>query len=131
MAQAIEEDARRALIACYANVSILPSECESNYVDRIESIWSNAWMSFHDRQQLNIAITELTERFAIAEDSRQWSERLDSSSLNFSFYNLRIGTGFIANLFNLGQYNQALVAARQQRLCQLWYLNWDAYDCGS
>jgi hypothetical protein len=129
-AQAIEEDARRALVACYANVSILPRECEANYVTRIESIWSNSWMTWHDRARLRSAIDDLTARFAVAENDRQWNQFFSSSALNFSFYNIRIGTNFLANLFNFGQYNQALVAARQQRLCQLWFQNWDNGNCG-
>jgi hypothetical protein len=130
-AEAIEEDARRSLMACYADVSILPRDCESDYMNRVVSIWNNSWMTSQDLERLRRVVDNFTIRFGNTENSRELNQFVSNIDLSFSFYNIGIGSGFLSNLLIYDQYNQALVAARQQRLCQLWYRNWDANNCGA
>lgn len=125
----LEGDARGRLAECYANVSVPPTECDEYY--RV-TLWGFSQYLPSPSQELirlSAAIEALAHRAQVAQGNRELNSWLSPGSHQFSFYGIGINLGFISNFLLLDQYNQALIAARQQRLCKLWYAAWDGNAC--
>jgi hypothetical protein len=131
VAQQREALAQLSLSACYANVSIPPSECESRYALAVRDLWAGISINSQSQAYLDDAVANLLNRFVNTESGRYWAGFFSNTSLGFSFYNIGFESSLLSWPFEQGQYNQALVAAREQKLCDFWYSRWDIFNCSS
>lgn len=122
--------ADQRLAECYADVSIPPSSCEQAYIDTVSSM-DNLVYGTPDFSAYMRGVQDLQSRMAVAESNRIWAARLSSDAVSFSFYNISLGSGLLADAMLQDQYNQALIASREQKLCKLWYQVWDGNNCSN
>lgn len=124
-----EAVAQESLSACYAEVTIPPSECEIRYTLAVAALWNGTSLNAQFRGYLNDAVANLQNRFNNTESDRYWAGFFEQYTLGFSWYNIGFDSSVFSLLFSQGQYNQALVLSRQQKQCNLWFRQWDMYDC--
>ena len=125
----IESNARANLGVCYANVSMPPASCDADYSSALFQLGSYlVWPSL-EWSQLMGAVQAPSNRAQVAQGNRDINTWFSPSEQRFSFYRIGISLGFLSNFLLMDQYNQALIAARKQKQCNLWYATWDGNSC--
>lgn len=124
----IEANARYMLAECYGDESIAPGECEAQYLSALSTIGQY----FPDpRDQLIYlgAMSEMQNRMSTAAFNRDTTNFFTTFVPSYSYKGFRLNTSWLANFFMYDQYNQALIHAKKQKICEAWMSAWEQYGC--